>query len=73
MPHEDIEADDCRFFRVRVGDALVGFAGLQGDGPDLLLRSMWVRPDLRRKGTGAAAARCLERGHATAAAPHCTC
>lgn len=61
LPHDDLEADDCRFFRVRLDDEVVGYAGLQGDGPDRLLRSMWLRPGLRRQGTGAALLDALER------------
>ncbi|MBX3696203.1 MAG: arsenic resistance N-acetyltransferase ArsN2 [Dokdonella sp.] len=61
LPHDDLEADDCRFFRARLDDELVGYAGLQGDGPDRLLRSVWVRPDRRREGTGTALLAALER------------
>ena len=61
LPHDDLEADDCRFFRARLDDELVGYAGLQGDGPDRLLRSVWVRPERRREGTGTALLAALER------------
>lgn len=61
QPHADLEADDCRFFCARLEDEVVGYAGLQGNGPDRLLRSMWVRPERRGGGTGSALLAQLER------------
>jgi len=53
LAHHDINAEHCLFFRVRDGDCTLGFAGLQGQGSDRLLRSFWIAPALRRNGLGA--------------------
>ncbi|WP_217647874.1 arsenic resistance N-acetyltransferase ArsN2 [Dokdonella immobilis] len=54
LPHEDIDAEDCRFYRARLDDTVAGYVGLQGNGIHRLLRSMWVQPERRREGMGAA-------------------
>ena len=60
MPIEDIEAYDCALFEIRSNDDLLGFAGIQGIGLDRLLRSVWIKPALRRSGHGAALIACIE-------------
>ena len=49
-----------RFFRAADAGGLVGYGGLEGSGPDLLLRSVSVLPDARGRGYGAAMVRALE-------------
>jgi arsenate reductase len=51
-------------FLYRFTDTLgetVGFGGLEGSGPDLLLRSLVILPEFRGRGFGGAAATTLER------------
>lgn len=65
LPHNDIDAEDCLFFRIRDGDCTLGFVGLQGHGADRLLRSFWIAPALRRNGLGARVLDAIEQ-HARA-------
>lgn len=69
MPIEDIDADDCAFFESRCNGNTLGYAGLQGSGPHRLLRSVWIKPALRRTGYGAAL---IEGMEAEARASGCT-
>lgn len=59
LPSDDLPLPGRRFFRAADAGGPVSFGGLKGDGPDLLLRSVVVRPDSRR-GHGAALVRALE-------------
>lgn len=55
----NLPADDLleagRFFVLEDARGLVGFGGLEGMGPDQLLRSVAVAPGLRHRGFGAMA------------------
>ena len=60
LPDDDVRLPGRRLFRAVDGVGSVGFGGLEGDGPDLLLRSVVVHLDGRRRGQGAALVRALE-------------
>lgn len=47
MPSDDVFLPGRRFFRAADAGGPVGFGGLEGDGPDLLLRSVVIQPDGR--------------------------
>ncbi|WP_068089433.1 arsenic resistance N-acetyltransferase ArsN2 [Novosphingobium rosa] len=49
--HTDVEGPNRWFFRVE-NLGLIGFAGLEGQGADRLLRSVVVAPDRRGQGLG---------------------
>lgn len=51
LPVADLEEPGRAFYRFD-GDALVGFGGIEGEGPDRLLRSLVVLPDRRGIGVG---------------------
>ncbi len=53
LPDDEVDADDCLYLRFHDGNMTIGFAGVQGRGPDRLLRSFWITPALRRRGLGA--------------------
>ena len=52
LPIADLGEPGLAFFRFADGAGLVGFAGLQGDGADRLLRSLVVAADRRETGLG---------------------
>lgn len=61
LPGDDVRLPGRRFFRaVDAEGQPAGFGGLEGDGPDLLLRSVVIHPDSRGRGHGAAIVRALE-------------
>ena len=60
LPIADLNEDGCVFFRFDDGDGSIGFGGLEGDGPDRLLRSVVVAPDRHRAGLGCAIINALE-------------
>ncbi len=50
----DLERPGRRFFSFRGADGgLIGFGGLEGDGADILLRSIVILPEFRGRGHGA--------------------
>lgn len=51
LPTADLKEPGRLFYRVDAGD-LIGYAGIEGSGPDRLLRSLVVLPDRRRVGLG---------------------
>lgn len=62
LPNADVGQPGRRFFRyAAAGGEPVGFGGLEGEGPDLLIRSVVVRPECRGGGYGRAIVRDLER------------
>ena len=73
LPSDDVFLPVRRFFRAVDAGGPVGFGGLEGAGPDLLLRSVVVRADSRRRGHGAALVRALEGRAAASGASVCTC
>ncbi len=54
LPGDDVRLLGRRFFRAMDGGGPVGFGGLEGNGPDLLLRSVAIHPGGRGRGHGAA-------------------
>lgn len=60
LPGDDVRLPGRRFFRVGPDGAGVCYGGLEGDGPDLLLRSVAVPPPARGRGLGRAVVRALE-------------
>ena len=60
LPTADLRAPGRSFFRFDA-DELVGYGGIEGDGPDRLLRSLLIVPDRRRLGAGGLALSMLER------------
>ncbi|WP_371280969.1 arsenic resistance N-acetyltransferase ArsN2 [Dokdonella sp.] len=61
MPAEDLVDAPAIFFRFHAESETLGFAGLEGQGRDLLLRSMWVAPAERNRGMGACVLGQVER------------
>jgi N-acetylglutamate synthase-like GNAT family acetyltransferase len=61
LPSDDVRLPGRHFFRAASGGRPVGFGSLEGDEPDLLLRSVVVHQDARGQGHGAAIVRLLER------------
>jgi amino-acid N-acetyltransferase len=61
LPSDDIGRSGQMFFRLTDDDGLVGFGGLEGEAPDLLLRSLVVAPDRRGQGLGSRLLRRLEQ------------
>jgi N-acetylglutamate synthase-like GNAT family acetyltransferase len=58
LPTSDLH-EGGRFVVVEDEVGLVGFGGLEGSGPDQLIRSVVVTPGLRRRGMGPVVVRCL--------------
>ena len=52
LPTGDLADQGRRFFELADGDGPIGFVGLEGDGPDVLLRSLIVLPGRKRQGNG---------------------
>ncbi|WCT75808.1 arsenic resistance N-acetyltransferase ArsN2 (plasmid) [Sphingomonas naphthae] len=50
LPTSDLEAPDRQFYRFEDAIGMVGYGGLEGRGPDRLLRSVVVTTE--RRGTG---------------------
>ena len=59
LPTDDLDVSDGRYFRFDKNDVLVGFGGFEPYGPDALLRSVVVVPQLRGTGIGRAIAGAL--------------
>ena len=60
LPGDDARQSEWRFFRTAPDNAGTWYGEPKGDGPDLLLRSVAVPPELRRCGLSWAAASMLE-------------
>jgi amino-acid N-acetyltransferase len=58
LPVDDI-GDGGRFYALDVAGAVAGFGGLEGAGPDQLIRSVVVRPERRGEGLGVKLVRSL--------------
>lgn len=52
LPTDDLTGAGRKFYRFRDPAGLAGYAGLEGDGPDRLLRSFVVVAGRRRQGVG---------------------
>lgn len=60
LPSADLADPGRLFFRIKA-DSLVGYGGLEGEGPDRLLRSIVILADRRGHGLGRALVAILER------------
>lgn len=58
LPTGDLDGG-ARFYVAQVGEAVVAFGGLEGTGPDQLIRSVVVPPGLRAGGHGRQVAQAL--------------
>lgn len=54
LPIADIAEPGRRFFRITQAGEAIGYAGIEGDGPDQLLRSFVILATRRRQGLGSA-------------------
>lgn len=61
LPYDDISEPGLQFYRFEVDGNRVAYGGLEGSGPDLLLRSMVVCETRRGEGLGKAVLSELER------------
>lgn len=52
LPTDDLAEPDRLFFQLADEAGPIGFIGLEGEGPDRLLRSLVVLPGRKRKGYG---------------------
>lgn len=50
LPTSDLDEPDRHFFRFEDDAGIAGYGGIEGNGPDRLLRSLVVRPDRRGGG-----------------------
>ena len=60
LPTEDLLEPGRIFFGLADDSGPIGYVGLEGEGPDLLLRSLVILPSRRNQGHGAALLRHLE-------------
>lgn len=61
LPTSDLAESDRRFFQFEDAAGIIGYGGIEGDGPDRLLRSLVVRPERRGAGLGAAILGAIEQ------------
>ncbi|WP_254621236.1 arsenic resistance N-acetyltransferase ArsN2 [Sphingomonas sp. CL5.1] len=61
LPISDLTETDRRFFRFEDDGGIIGYGGIEGDGPDRLLRSLIVKPERCGAGLGAAVLGASER------------
>lgn len=61
LPFDDVELPGRQFFRFELDGEWVAYAGLEGEGPDRLLRSIVVDESRRRQGIGKRMLSALER------------
>ena len=52
LPTDDLMERDRSFFLLSDDDGPIGFIGIEGSGPDRLLRSLVVLPSRKRRGHG---------------------
>lgn len=52
LPTDDLDQPGRTFFKLADDQGPIGFVGLEGDGPDRLLRSLVVLPSRKRQGHG---------------------
>jgi N-acetylglutamate synthase-like GNAT family acetyltransferase len=52
LPVDDLDQPGRTFFGLSDDDGPIGFVGLEGEGPDRLLRSLVVLPSRKRQGHG---------------------
>lgn len=61
MPAPDPADAQAEYFRFHEQGNTLGFAGLEGSGSDLLLRSLWISPERRDQGLGHLVLEWIER------------
>ena len=61
LPVADLDRPGRVFFRFTDAGETVGYGGLEGAAPDMLLRSLTVAPDMRNRGLGGRIVAALER------------
>lgn len=61
LPTSDLAEPDRRFFRFEDDAGIAGYGGMEGNGPDRLLRSLVVKPDRRSGGLGTAILGAIEQ------------
>ena len=61
LPTSDLAEPDRRFFRFEDDAGVAGYAGMEGNGPNRLLRSLVVKPDRRGGGLGTAILGAIEQ------------
>lgn len=59
LPTDDLQEPGRSFFRIKRGEATVGFGGYELHAEDALLRSLVIAPDLRGRGAGRYAAKLI--------------
>lgn len=52
LPTDDLDQPGRTFFELADDQGPIGFVGLEGDGPDRLMRSLVVLPSRKRQGHG---------------------
>lgn len=52
LPNEDIDNPDIALFGLSDYRGVIGYVGMEGQGPDRLLRSLVILPDRRGEGFG---------------------
>lgn len=70
LPVADLEQPGRMFFRFVDRDRTVGYGGLEGAAPDMLLRSIVVEPRAAHQGHGGRIVAALERAAAGLGATH---
>ena len=60
LPVDDIEDDGRAFFAFHHAGRCIGFGGIEGDGPDRILRSVVILGAARGQGTGRESVALLE-------------
>ncbi len=61
LPTSDLAEPDRRFFRFEDDAGIAGYGGMEGNGPDRLLRSLVVKADRRCGGLGTAILGAIEQ------------
>ncbi|WP_188064402.1 arsenic resistance N-acetyltransferase ArsN2 [Sphingobium sp. KCTC 72723] len=61
LPTSDLGGPDRRFFRFEDNVGIAGYGGMEGDGPDRLLRSLVVTAGRRSSGLGTAILGAIEK------------
>ncbi|MFZ5736475.1 MAG: arsenic resistance N-acetyltransferase ArsN2 [Pseudomonadota bacterium] len=64
LPTSDLADPDRHFFRFEDAAGIIGYGGIQGGGPDRLLRSLVVKSERRGAGLGAAILGAIEQAAA---------
>ena len=60
LPTDDLQDEGRTFYRIIIDKTPVGFVGMEGEGDNLLLRSLVIDPARRSAGIGQRAVRAIE-------------